>query len=90
MFIVWDEPKRLANLAKHGLDFDTFEEAFDFRTAFTVPAGQSRTGRQREMLIGLMAGRVVVAIISPLGTEALSLISLRYADPAQRKLFHGT
>jgi uncharacterized DUF497 family protein/uncharacterized protein (DUF4415 family) len=26
--IVWDEPKRLANLEKHGLDFADLDEAF--------------------------------------------------------------
>ena len=90
MLILWDEPKRLANLAKHGLDFETFEESFDFRGAVAVPTTQSRTGRTREMLIGVMGGRVVVAIVSPLGREAISLVSLRCADPAERKLFHGT
>lgn len=28
MKIVWDEPKRKANFAKHGLDFATLTEAF--------------------------------------------------------------
>jgi uncharacterized DUF497 family protein len=26
--IVWDEPKRLANLEKHGLDFADLDEAY--------------------------------------------------------------
>jgi uncharacterized DUF497 family protein len=30
MKIVWDEPKRLANLDKHGLDFREFEEGFSW------------------------------------------------------------
>ena len=28
MRIVWDEPKRLANLARHGMDFAMLEEEF--------------------------------------------------------------
>lgn len=28
MMIVWDEPKRLTNLAKHGLDFADLDETF--------------------------------------------------------------
>jgi uncharacterized protein len=28
MQILWDEPKRLANLDKHGLDFADLNEAF--------------------------------------------------------------
>lgn len=89
MFIVWDEPKRLANLDKHGLDFEAFAEAFDFETAAAIPTVASRTGRQREVLIGVMDGRIVVAVVSPLGSEATSILSLRYANPAERKLYYG-
>ncbi len=28
MRIVWDEPKRIANLHKHGMDFTALTEAF--------------------------------------------------------------
>jgi uncharacterized DUF497 family protein len=28
MKIVWDEPKRLANLARHGMDFADLDETF--------------------------------------------------------------
>jgi uncharacterized DUF497 family protein len=34
--ILWDEPKRLANLAKHGLDFADLNETF-FDSALVVP-----------------------------------------------------
>jgi uncharacterized protein len=34
--IVWDEPKRLANLDKHGLDFADLNETF-FDTALVLP-----------------------------------------------------
>jgi uncharacterized DUF497 family protein len=35
--IVWDEPKRLANLDKHGLDFADLNEAF-FDHALVLPS----------------------------------------------------
>jgi uncharacterized protein len=28
MKIIWDEPKRLANIASHGMDFADLDEAF--------------------------------------------------------------
>ena len=28
--ITWDEPKRKANLKKHGIDLENLESAFDF------------------------------------------------------------
>jgi len=37
MKIVWDEPKRLANLDKHGLDFADLNETF-FDNALVVPS----------------------------------------------------
>ena len=41
MKIVWDEPKRLANLDKHGLDFADLDETF-FDTALVLPSYRSR------------------------------------------------
>ena len=88
MVIVWDEPKRAANLERHGLDFARFEAGFDFETCAVVATASSRTGRDRFKLIGLLDGRVVVAaIVSPLGSEALSLISLRPASRGERELY---
>ena len=37
MKIVWDEPKRQANLEKHGLDFADLDETF-FDTALVIPS----------------------------------------------------
>jgi uncharacterized DUF497 family protein len=86
--ITWDEPKRLANIDKHGLDFADFEAGFDFETALALPAPDSATGRQRVKVIGLLKGvLVVVAILSPLGSEAAALISLRRASREERSLY---
>ncbi len=86
--IVWDEPKRLANIDKHGLDFTDFEAGFDFETALAMPARDSPTGRRRVKLIGTMEGvLVVVAILSPLGGEAVALVSLRRASRKERSLY---
>ena len=49
MMIVWDEPKRLVNLAKHGLDFSDLDEAF-FLSSLVVPAKENR-----HMAIGRLA-----------------------------------
>lgn len=40
--IVWDERKRVINLAKHGFDFALLESAFDFGDALYVPAKDGR------------------------------------------------
>lgn len=75
--IVWDEPKRLANITRHGLDFASLTvEFFDDSTIFPSTAG-------RFVAVGNLNGEIVVAVvIKPLGSEAISVISMR---PASRK-----
>jgi uncharacterized protein len=85
--IIWDEPKRLSNLVKHGLDFADIEEGFDFDGAIVLPAKPSRTGLARFRLIGELRGALLVAIVrSSLGSEAISIVSLRPASQKERKL----
>lgn len=84
----YDEPKRQANIAKHGLDFADFEDAFSFDRFLTIPAKPSRTGRIRFKLLGSWHGRiVVVAIVSPLGTEAIDIVSVRPANAKERAVY---
>lgn len=47
MIFICGEPKRLANLAKHGFDLAEFEEAFDFDRYAVLPIKPSHTGRIR-------------------------------------------
>jgi hypothetical protein len=65
--IIWDEPKRLSNLVKHGLDFADIEDGYDFDSAIVLPAKPSRTGLARFRLIGELHGAVLVAIRLDLG-----------------------
>jgi uncharacterized DUF497 family protein len=88
MLIIWDEPKRLANIDKHGLDFVDLEKGFDFVSAVARPVRSSRSGRARLQLIGTFFDELVVAVVvSPLGDEALSIISLRAASVKERRLY---
>jgi uncharacterized protein len=47
MLIFWDEPKRLANLARHGFDFTDLDEAFFFRR-WSFPCETIGTSRSAE------------------------------------------
>ncbi|MCC0804912.1 hypothetical protein FPV16_01525 [Methylobacterium sp. W2] len=88
MTATWDEHKRKANLLKHGLDFADFDASFDAERAMILPTRPSRTGRVRHMLIGEWNGVLVVAVIvSPLGTEALDIVSIRPASAKERKTY---
>lgn len=83
MKIVWDEPKRLINLNKHGFDFADLTEDF-FLTALIQPA---KLGRY--MAVGKLNDGTIVVIFVTLGTEAISVVSMRPANRNERRLIHG-
>lgn len=76
LMIVWDEPKRQANLDKHGLDFGDLDEGF-FLASIVVP-----TKDGRYMAIGHLADGTIAVVFTALGIEGVSVISMR---PASRK-----
>lgn len=79
MKITWDEPKRLSNIAKHGLDFADLDEEF-FLAASIVQAKERRL-----MAIGELHGELIIAVVfAPLGAEAISVISMRRAGKKER------
>lgn len=80
VLITWDEPKRLANIDKHGFDFRDVDEGF-FLGAMAAP---TKSGRY--LAVGLLHGGAVAVVFAPLGSEALSIISMRAASAAERKL----
>jgi uncharacterized DUF497 family protein len=81
MEFVWDEPKRIANLAKHGFDFSDAEN-FDWRSAVVRPAKANR-----HAAIGFLRLEMVSVIFRPLGREAIAIISMRPVSKAERKLY---
>ena len=81
MRIVWDEPKRRTSLGKHGLDFADLSPEF-FVDAIVRPVRQERL-----QAIGPVAGRLVTVVFAPLGSEAISVISMRRASRKERKAY---
>jgi len=79
MKVVWDEPKRLANIDKHGLDFADLSFEF-FLTAHIAP-----TKRNRFKAIGRRTDGTIVVIFARLGSEAVSVISMRPAGKNERQ-----
>ncbi|MDP4023440.1 BrnT family toxin [Methylobacterium sp. NEAU 140] len=85
------EPKRSANIAKHGFDPAEFEAAFSFDRFLSRPTKSSRTGRERVMLIGTWFDEAVVTVIvSPLGSEACDIVSVRRASLKERIAYEQT
>jgi uncharacterized protein len=81
MKVIWDEPKRLANLDKHGLDFADLDEFF-FDSALVLP-----TYNKRWAGIGKSVHGAIVVVFVTLGREAVSVISMRPASRNERKLY---
>ncbi|MFG6083795.1 BrnT family toxin [Paracoccus litorisediminis] len=80
LMIVWDEPKRQINLAKHGLDFADLNEEF-FLSSMVVPSKE-----RRHMAIGRLSDGTIAVVFATLGSEGVSVISMRPASKKERSL----
>ena len=81
MNITFDSAKQATNKATHeGLDFADLTMDF-FNAAVTVDAKGDRL-----MAVGWFGDAIITVIFRPLGSEALSVISMRHASPKERKL----
>ena len=79
MKLVWEEPKRQRNIAKHGLDFAVLTSEF-FENARIENAKSGRF-----LAVGEFEGVTIIAVVfRPLGSEALSIISMRRANKDER------
>lgn len=79
MNIVWDEIKRQANIDKHGLDFARLDASF-FLNAIIRPVK-----RGRHSAMGRLEDGTITVIFLQLGSEGLSVISMRPASRKERK-----
>lgn len=80
MKITWDEAKRIANLQKHGFDFEDVY-FFDWKHAVITT---SHGGRFKA--IGYYEDGTAVVVYALLGSEAVSIISFRPASNKERKV----
>ncbi|WP_244491227.1 BrnT family toxin [Paramesorhizobium deserti] len=71
----------MTNIDKHGLDFADLNFEF-FLSAKVAPAKEGRF-----VAIGEFNGQIIIAVVfRPLGSEALSVISMRPASQKERRL----
>ena len=81
MKIVWDEIKRRQNLANHNMDFAELDLDFFAR------ASVRQTHSDRLVAFGEFRGQTIVAVVfKPMGSEAVSVISMRPASRKERSL----
>lgn len=80
MRIVWDEPKRIANRDKHGFDFADLTEDF-FDQSLVIGAANGRW-----KAIGRFEDGMIAVVFFALGSEGLSVISMRPASRSERTM----
>jgi uncharacterized protein len=83
MLIVWDELKRLANIANHEMDFADLDETF-FESSVIVPVKFNRPAA-----VSRHPNGIILVVFVRLGTEAFSVISMRPASRKERRLIDG-
>ena len=81
----WDEAKRAANIAKHGLDFSEIER-FDWAEAVLVRDVRRPYGETRMIAYGPIMGRLHAVTFTRRG-EAYRIISLRKANNREQATF---
>ena len=81
----WDSQKRLANLGKHGIDFE--EAMLIFRGSVHIQmAHPGANGEKRYMAIGALGHRLIAVIFTRRG-QGCRLISARRARKSERAAY---
>lgn len=83
MKIIWDEPKRLANIEKHGFDFADID-GFDWENAI-IEKSLTEAESSRFKAIGYFRDGTMAVVFATVGTEAISIISFRRASSKERR-----
>ena len=83
----WNETKRLANLAKHGLDFADLDE-FDWADAVTKLSGARDYGEDRYKAMGDFRGRCHTVVMTWRAGKA-RIISFRKARVEEVKTYEA-
>ena len=81
----WDETKRRANLAKHGIDFRDAARIFD-GTLVTIEDTRERYNEPRYVALGLLEG-VVVSVVYAERRDGARIISIRKALKHETRFF---
>jgi uncharacterized DUF497 family protein len=85
MELAWDEVKRRANYAKHGLDFRDAAKVFQGIT-LTAEDDRQDYGEKRLISLGLLEDMVVVVVHTE-RSETTRIISMRKASQRERKAY---
>ncbi|WP_439816811.1 BrnT family toxin [Zavarzinia sp. CC-PAN008] len=80
--LIWDEAKRAANIAKHGVDFAA-ARGFVWESALIQRDGREDYGEERMIALGFLGTRLHVLVYTHRG-EDTRIISLRKANAREK------
>ena len=84
--LIWDEPKRLANLRKHGLDFADAGEVLESR--YRLDVQELREGELRVLSISYALGFLAVLTVVHTDRDGMArVISFRRASQEEREAY---
>lgn len=83
----WNEAKRKANLAKHGVDFADITR-FDWSRADVMPDARKDYAEPRFIGYGRLAGQLWVVVFTDRG-PIRRIISLRRANRREQAAYHS-
>ena len=84
--ISYDESKRRANLAKHGIDLASVEPIFD-HPMLTREDDREDYGEQRLISLGLLDDEAVVLVWTDRDDAGAHIISCRKAERHEKKIY---
>ncbi|KAA3503931.1 MULTISPECIES: BrnT family toxin [Rhizobium/Agrobacterium group] len=87
LYFEWDAHKASANLAKHGVSFESARSVFDDPFAVDMEDRSANYGEVRRRIVGLGNG-LVLTIIYTERSETIRIISARKATRVERKEYN--
>ena len=82
----WDEPKRQANLEKHGLDFS--HAKFVLESEYRLDVLSVRNGELRIQSFAYVFEYLAVLTVVHLDARSIQIISFRRASSEEREAYH--
>jgi len=83
----YDPKKNVANLTKHGYNFDDAPVVIEGNNSVTFEDRRFDYGEQRFVTLGLLRGSVV-AIVTAEADEDVRVISMRRADRDEQEIYY--
>jgi uncharacterized protein len=85
----WDTAKAAANLAKHGLSFETAAQAFEDELSATFPDPDHSRGEHRYITYGVIADGRLVVVSHTERNDLIRIISARQSTKKERQRYEN-